>query len=248
MVEHAEQNWQNVSDFILRARNLTRVAELTDLVSEMASTEAWRDYQSGARRIRWREAEFDYFLISCDLNYRDVSSVIAWSRKGGELAPLMDRDANSDSRRPLAEASAAYPSVGETLQEKAERLGWATPAGGMKSPIPARARARARHGVTKDEHARVERERQLTKKRRAELDKLARELLKSLHDERERRYIVDQLRIGVRGRPRGRPPANQASDRADAERLDWNTVALAKEWGVTQPAAWNRVAKLRKGE
>jgi len=199
MPEPLDNHGREVSSFISRATNLTRTAELVDVISEMAASDAWRDYTTALGRQQWRESEFDYFLIACGLPFADVSRVIAWSRKGGQLAPMMDTQANAERRRTLAEASAAYRSPGTSLVEEAQRLGWARapghgaslPMGTLKSAIPKQSRARAR---------RAARPEPLPAKRRRELDRLSDEILAGLANNDERRYLIARL-----SRKQGRP-------------------------------------------
>jgi hypothetical protein len=43
-------------------------------------------------------SDLDYFLIACDLRHEDISRILAYTREGTTLAPLMDRNANPDYR------------------------------------------------------------------------------------------------------------------------------------------------------
>src|SRR5262245_40424797 len=111
--------------FIGEARNLSRLGELTDEVVGIAESGAWRSYRTALGTQEWLECELDYFLISCDLSHEDVSRVLAYTRKGGDLATMMDHEANSNRRRTLEQASAAWHApTPETLVERAQRLGW----------------------------------------------------------------------------------------------------------------------------
>ena len=184
--------------FMSEARNLSRLGELTDEVVAIAQSGAWRRYRTAVGHDEWRECEFDYFLIACDLRHEDVGRVVAYTREGASLAPLMDRDAERRKRRTLDDAATAWHApVPETLIERAQRLGWTlneTSEHLRAAPLPARVRARQAHGMTKDEHARRTRIRQLPVARRRELDDLVVHMRAEFADDTERLYVIDQLR------------------------------------------------------
>jgi len=101
-----DQAGDQVLRFVSAARNLSRLGELTDEVVSIAQSGAWHRYRTAVGVDEWRECELDYFLIACDLSHEDISRIVAYTREGAALAPLMDHDANSDKRRPLEEAAA----------------------------------------------------------------------------------------------------------------------------------------------
>ncbi len=187
-----------VLKFVSAARNLSRLGELTDEVVSIAKSGAWRKYRTAVGKDEWRECELDYFLIACDLQYDDVSRVLAYTREGAALAQMMDRDADNGQRRSLEDAAADWHApIPETLIQRAQRLGWtrnAKTASLRAAPVPPRARARQALGVTKDEHARRTRAQRLSPSRRSELDRTVGELRAALKDETERLYIIDRLR------------------------------------------------------
>ena len=193
--------------FMSEARNLSRIGELTDEVVAIAQSGAWRRYRTAVGHDEWRECEFDYFLIACDLRHEDVGRVVAYTREGSTLAPLMDRDAEEDKRRTLDEAAAAWHApVPETLIERAQRLGWTrneTSEHLRAAPLSARVRARQAYGMTKDEHARRTRVRQLPAARRRELDDLVERMKGEFTDDIERLYVIDQLRRLAKRRKAG---------------------------------------------
>jgi hypothetical protein len=156
--------------FVSAARNLSRLGELTDEVVAIAQSGAWRRYRTAVGVDEWRECELDYFLIACDLRHEDISRIVAYTREGAALAPLMDHDANSDKRRALEEAAATWHSPGqETFITRAQRLGWTrseTSRSLRAAPLPARVRARQAHGMTMDEHAQQTRAHRLSPERR----------------------------------------------------------------------------------
>lgn len=244
----------SAGDDILRfstaVQNLSRVGELTDQIVAMAESGKWHQYKTGAGVNEWREAEFDFFLISCGVAWDDASRVLAWSHKGESLMPFMDPSANSDRRRTLEEAASAWLTLGpETLIERARRLGWTKGAGAelRVPPVPARARVRHATGMTMDEHARASRREEIPAKRRRELDALVKRLAAETKDETEYRYILDGLRARFDRGPGGRATtaAELESWRSDAERFDWNTGKLAEHWGVARRTAQHRVELVR---
>lgn len=235
--------------FVSAARNLSRLGELTDEVVSIAQSGAWRRYRTAVGTDEWRECELDYFLIACDLSHEDISRIVAYTREGGALAPLMDRNAGSDKRRTLEEAAGAWHSPGqETLITRAQRLGWTRSEASRSlraAPLPPRVRARQVHGISMDEHAQQTRADRLSAERRRDLDELVRRVRAELGGDLERLYVVDQLRQSQR---RGRPGATEQERKqwhADAERLGWDAGRLAEEWGIGRRAAEIRIRNLR---
>src|SRR5207248_1425526 len=150
-----DANGREVIAFTGKVQNLQRVAELTQSIIEMAESDAWRDYSTAVGHQRWLDAEYDYFLISCQLERDDVARVLAWNADSAKLAPLMDREAPTDRRRPLEKAASDWKGAGsEALLGRAQRLGWLTKGGQLAaSPVPRRARVLATTGMTMEEHA-----------------------------------------------------------------------------------------------
>jgi hypothetical protein len=246
MPEFTNPAGDRVLAFRSKIRNLGRVAELTDAVIDIATSGVWRDYQMATGHQTWLEAELDYFLIACDMHYADVAKVLSWNAQAKELAPLMDKSANSGRRRSIDEVTWQSP-AGESLTERAERLGWMGETGVVHSPIPQRARAKAKHDMTFEEHARETRRQRIPAARRRALDNLAKHVLGEVADANERRYLIDRLvRNGV-----GRPAASDVELerwRTDAERLDWSTSALATLWGIDPSTARKRMRRLRESQ
>jgi hypothetical protein len=238
--------------FVSAARNLSRLGELTDEVVTIAQSGSWRRYRTAVGSDEWRECEFDYFLIACDLRYDDISRIVAYTGEGGSLAPLMNRDADHIHRRTFEEASAAWhaPTL-ETLVSRAQRLGWTrgeTSATLRATPLSQRVRARQTHGMSMDEHARRAREQRITDQRRCQLDELVTRLRGELADDGERLYVIDQLRArGAHGRS-GRPAGEHDHWAADAQRLGWDAAKLAEEWGISERAARHRMHLARQAE
>jgi hypothetical protein len=191
----ATANWQAVSEFVSEIRNASRLAALVDAVVDMYESGAWRRYtDASGRSDEWRPHEYDYFLIACGAEYSDVQRLLTWDRaRAADLAAAMESD-DPRRRRSLEQASAFWKSpTGLTLMDLAERNGWTTTSGDLRvSPVPARARTRARHGMTMDEHARKEREKLIPPSRRRELDREVDDLVKRLEDS-ELRYVRDRI-------------------------------------------------------
>jgi hypothetical protein len=232
------------------ARNLSRIGELTDEVVEIAQSGTWRRYRTAVGIDQWLECELDYFLIACDLQHEDVSRIVAYTKEGASLAPMMDRDADQTRRRPLEDAAAAWHSPGaETLLTRAQRLGWTrseTSTALRAAPLPPRVRARQAYGMSKDQHAARVRAQRLSPGRRSELDELVGKIRSELADEIERLYVIEQLRAQA---GRGRPAAGTNEREqwlADAERLGWDKELLAREWDVTPRTTQRRIRLLRE--
>jgi hypothetical protein len=236
--------------FVSAARNLSRLGELTDEVAAIAKSGAWRRYKTALGTDEWRECELDYFLIACDLSHEDISRIATYTREGATLASMMDRNADLDRRRTLEEAAAAWHSpAGETLTDRARRLGWTrsgTSSALRAAPVPPRARARQAYGMTKDEHAQRGRAEKLDLARKAELDEAVNHLRSLIKNEGERLYVIDQLRGN---RPHGRPSVSDQDRQqwhADAARLNWDAARLAAEWGIAARSARRRLRGLRQ--
>jgi hypothetical protein len=187
-----------VLKFVSAARNLSRIAELTDEVTSIARSGIWRSYRTAVGQDEWLECELDYFLIACDLEYDDVSRVLSYSREAVALAEMMDPSASADRRRHLADAASNWHApVPETLLQRAQRLGWTRSTSSSQlraAPVSRRARVRQASGHTRDENARRGRAGRIGDERRRELDKTISELRMVLKDETERLYIIDRLR------------------------------------------------------
>lgn len=200
-------NWSVVSRFMSDLRNASRLATYVDTVIDVYESDAWRSYTDvTGRSDEWRPCEFDYFLIACGAQYSDVQRLLTWDKaRAVDLAAAMESD-DAAARRPLADASAAWQSpTGVPLSDLAGGQGWTKASGQLRvPPAPQRARARARHGLTMDEHARQVRESKVPQSRRAELDQLAANVVAASDGDLELRYLIDLLRAGLRrGQPRG---------------------------------------------
>jgi hypothetical protein len=186
---------RNVVQFSTRLRNAGRLGAYADEIVAMYESDDWREYITAVGREQWLECEFDYFLIACQMQRDDVARVLAWNADSAKLAPLMDRDAPPDHRRPLETAAASWTTPGgEALVGRAKRLGWLADSGRLaESPVPRRARTRAATGLTMDERARLARADRIPAGRRKELDALAQSIAEQVVDDLERRYILDRL-------------------------------------------------------
>lgn len=231
--------------FVSAAQNLTQIGELTNEVTEIAKSGDWRRYKTGVGEDEWRECEFDYFLIACNLSWDDVSRVVAWTKAGAEIAPLMDRDVPGEKRRPLELAAKSWHAAStETLAQRAARLGWTKGDGDelRVAPLPPRVRVKHTYGVTMDEHAKKTRAERIGDDRRRALDGLAKDIEGQLADDLERLYLIDRLR----GKGRGR--VKTSSEDIQRWRADMKhgltTKQLAEKWGVTQRQAIRRVRQV----
>ncbi len=197
-----DETGDQVLRFVSAARNLSRLGELTDEVVAIAQSGAWHRYRTAVGIDEWRECELDYFLIACDLRHEDISRILAYTREGAALAPMMDQNANGTQRRTIEEAAASWHSPAqETLIRRAQRLGWTrseTSKTLRAAPLPKRVRARQANGMTMDEHAQQTRARRLKEIRRRELDKLVQQVRAEISDDLERLYVIDQLRHSER--------------------------------------------------
>jgi hypothetical protein len=198
-----DPNWRVVAQFTSDLRNASRLATYVDSVVDVFMSDAWRQYTDATGRSdEWRECEFDYFLIACGAEYPDVQRLLTWDKaRAVELAAAMESD-DVEIRRPLAAASSAWQSpTGVPLADLASSQGWTKASGELRvSPAPQRARARARHGLSKDEHTRQIRESRIAAHRREELVQLGATVLAGAPEEDELRYVIDVLRDHLRGR------------------------------------------------
>jgi hypothetical protein len=239
-----DENGRAVLSFAADLKNLSRTAAIVEEVVEMHESGRWRQYETALGTQTWRECEFDYFLIACDVAYEDISKVLAWNRRGKDLAPAMVSD-DARKRRSLETASQQWhaPS-GESLADRAARRGWTNSRAALRRPpVPVRALAQARLGISMDEHARQQREAQISASRRRELKALVGTLADDL-PELELRYVRDQLSAKLAGR--GRPFLDPKQLARDVAELGEDTKALAKRWGVTADTARRRLASVRK--
>jgi hypothetical protein len=231
--------------FVSAAQNLTQIGELTNEVTEIARSGDWRRYRTGLGEEQWRECEFDYFLIACNLSWDDVSRVVAWTKAGADIAPLMDRDVPATKRRPLEVAAKTWHAAStETLIERAGRLGW-TKANGDElrvAPLPPRVRAKHAYGVTMDEHAKKTRAERIARDRRRALDALVGGIEGQLADDLERLYVIDRLRRKGPGRVRtsGEDIARWRTDVEDG----LSTKKLAERWGISERQAIRRMRQV----
>ena len=235
---------RQVIDFAAACRTLGKVGELADNIMQMAESGAWRQYRTATGETTWRECEFDYFLIACDLEYEDVYRAIKWNKLGDTTRAMMDRDAPPDKRRPLEQAVAAYRAPGpETLLERAERLRWITKGGKPRSPLSGRQRAKQKSGgKTVEQQAREARQQRLSPEQRRDLDQLISELLARFGDD-EARYLLDGLAKQLQ-RQAGRPQSDQEQWARDVLDLNGDTRALAERWNISVASARNRRAHL----
>lgn len=196
-----DANWNVVARFMSDLKNASRLATYVDTVVDVYESGAWRTYTDATGRSdEWRPCEFDYFLIACGAQYSEVQRLLTWDKaRAVDLAAAMESD-DASARRPLQDASANWDSpTGVALTELADGQGWTKASGQLRvPPAPQRARARARHGLSMDEHARQTRESKIEQERRGELDELADTVASKADDDLELRYLIDVLRSRLR--------------------------------------------------
>ena len=246
--ETLEKNGAAVRAFGLDMHNVVNTLKLSGIAEHLVAmfqSGQWRAYVHNRGPVRWRAAEFDYFLMAEGVRFEDVSQIAARSRAGALLAPgFVSNDPRQ--RRPLAAAASTWPSdTGESLEARGRRLGWLPPrATAPTSPISSYARAVARDALPLGTRAVAYKLRNavaaLPATRRRELDALVARLTAGLTDN-ELRYV--RARIGKRGK--GRPAGSHAHWRADVDELNGNTRALMKHGGLTKRGAENRRATLK---
>jgi hypothetical protein len=253
-----DKNGERVVHFAADVRTLGKIGELADKIIEMAESGAWRRYRTAVGVDEWRECEFDYFLISCDVAFDDVYRAIKWHRLGEQTREKMDPNAPPAKRRTLEQAAAKWHApTAETLVERAARNGWIPktnsakpserkqPARVVRSPLSKRQRSKqAAGGKSWEERARERRQERISAKRRRELDRLAAETLIGL-PEHERRYLLDALAEQL-ARKAGRPTGDHEQWAKDIAELDGDTKALAERWGVDPIAVRQRKTTVRK--
>lgn len=196
-----DANWSVVARFVSDLKNASRLATYVDTVVEVYESGAWRSYTDATGRSdEWRACEFDYFLIACGAQYSEVQRLLTWDKaRAVDLAAAMESE-DASARRTLEDASASWDSpTGVPLTDLASGQGWTKTSGQLRvPPAPQRARARARNGLSMDEHARQVRESKIPQSRRGELDQLAASIVEASDSDLELRYLLDVLRVRLR--------------------------------------------------
>jgi hypothetical protein len=149
----------HVDRFARAVPNLGRLGELTRAIIEMLRSQDWRDYSDATGAYHFEEGEFDYFLALQTVSARDVARLYITPEERTELALAMDRSRTNEEkyRRPIEVVITAHPHAAQSLTTHWERFGWLE----TKHPVGARAIARARTGVTPEEHAKQARMKRL---------------------------------------------------------------------------------------
>lgn len=163
---------RKVTRFMTELRNAGRLGAFADLIVGMYASDEWREYTTAVGNEQWLESEFDYFLIACDASHTDVQRILSWdSAKAADVASGMMSD-DPEKRRPLETAASSWRSpTGASLVDIAQRNGWINSRGVLRpAPIPVRARTKLIHGVSRDEHAKRQREERIEPKRRKEIE------------------------------------------------------------------------------
>ena len=164
---------EHVLQFARAVPNLGQLGELTRAVLDMLHSKDWREYSDATGAYHFLPGEFDYFLALQTVNARDVARLYLTPEDRAEVASAMDRIRTGEARyrRSVMEVAEAHPHAGQSLTTYWERYEWTS----TKHPVGARAVARARTGVTLEEHARqtrIKRLRQLGDGWRARIDRV----------------------------------------------------------------------------
>jgi len=245
-MRHMDDAGQQVANFMGEVVNFTRIGELVDETLAMARSQAWRRYVTGIGPAEWRQCEFDYFLIACDVPYDDAARVLAWGKAGAEIGAMMKPDAPKQSRRSLDEAGLTYQGAGpESLQDRAARLGWVNKKGQTRAPISPRALSTVKDAKGLEARAADARAERIKPARRAQLDKLAASIRSQVPDETDRRYLIDHIRPPASKGPRSSVVTEGVQWRAEAKTHDYNAIALAEVWGVSRSQASRRLREIR---
>src|SRR6516165_6290630 len=96
-----DDNGEKVVHFAADIRTLGKLGELSAKIIAMAESGAWRRYRTAVGTDEWRECEFDYFLIACDVAFDDVDRAIRTHRLGGTTRNMMNPYAEPGQRRDL---------------------------------------------------------------------------------------------------------------------------------------------------
>src|SRR5262245_27438310 len=209
-----DANGRRVLTFTSALRNASRIGAYVDTVLEMFQSGAWRSYQIATGAERWREREFDYFLIACDARYTDVAQLLTWKRaKAVAIAAAMEGTGRARRRLDLASRDWHAP-TGESLLDMARRNGWLnTHAKELTlrvAPVSQYTRVVARAQLPRGRRARfyylVQLNRQIPAARRRELDAVVARLRRDLTPV-ECRYVRACLLPAGAGHPLNGPPA-----------------------------------------
>jgi hypothetical protein len=136
-----------------------RLGDLTRATIEMLRSGDWRDYSDATGVYHFLPGEFDYFLALQTVEMRDVARLYLTPEERVELATAMDRTRTGEAkyRRPFEAVTTAHGHAAQSLTSYWTRYGWAE----GKFPLGARAIARARTGLSPEEHARATRTKRL---------------------------------------------------------------------------------------
>lgn len=153
----------HVDKFARAVPNMGRLGDLTRATIDMLRSGDWRDYSDATGVYHFLPGEFDYFLALQTVDMRDVARLYLTPEEKLELATAMDRTKTGDTkyRRSFDDVSAAHGHAAQSLTTYWTRYGW----GDGKTPVGARVLARARMGMSPEEHARqarIKRLRQLS--------------------------------------------------------------------------------------
>jgi hypothetical protein len=240
-----DDNGEKVVHFAADIRTLGKLGELSAKIIAMAESGAWRRYRTAVGTDEWRECEFDYFLIACDVAFDDVDRAIRTHRLGGTTRNMMNPYAEPGQRRDLEDAARAWhAATPETLPDRAARLGWVVK-DEQRVPLSKRQLSELRAGgVSMEDQARDRRSERLSAKQRRELNRRAKSALDGLTED-EGRYLLDAI-SRLLARDPGQPAIDRAQWMADIERIGTDAQALAKHWRVAVVTARWRIREVRR--
>ena len=234
---------EHVHKFARAVPNMGRIGDLTRATLEMLRSNDWRDYTDATGVYHFRTGEFDYFLALQTVDAKDVARFYLTPDEKSEIAGAMDRTRTGEPeyRRTLAEMSEAHPHAARSLQQYWGRFGWET----TRHPVGARALARAKTGLSKEEYAKRKRLKLLHQLRDGWRERVQKLVAAAEGLTREEIFVaIETLRHLARKAPRA---ANEYEQwREDAEELDWSQAKCADRWDVSRNDARIRLLRLKR--
>jgi hypothetical protein len=232
---------EHVNKFARAVPNMGRIGDLTRSTLEMLRSNDWRDYTDATGIYHFLPGEFDYFLALQTVDAKDVARFYLSPDERVEVAAAMDRSRSGEDtyRRQLPEIVAAHPHAASSLTQFWDKFGWES----ARHPVGARALARAKTGLTKEEHAKRERVKRLKQLRDGWRVRVQQVVSAADGFTREEIFAaVDALRELARKAPTANDEREQW--RADAEELGRSEAKCADRWGISRDAARKRLARI----
>ena len=241
MAKSLRAHGEHVDQFARAVPNMGRIGDLTRATMEMLRSNDWRDYSDATGAYHFLPGEFDYFLALQTVDAKDVARFYLTPDEKAEIAAAMDRtrSGEGDYRRPMQQVVSAHPHAASSLTQFWGKFGWET----TRHPVGARALARARTGLTKEEHAKRERMKRLKQLRDGWRARVEHVVAAAEGFTREEIFAaIDALRTLARKAP----TVIDERERwlSDAEHLNWSEAKCADHWGVSRDAARKRIATI----